>query len=73
MYTRGLDRMMKRAGRAVIPIGLPAPTTAMPVTKEDAYTTMIAAFDGSDGTQASSWFGNAGQDQSKDEDGNRRL
>jgi hypothetical protein len=63
MFVANAARMRKvRIDGLDVPIGLPVPGGMVSVTPETPYQTGIAAFDGSDGTQAAAWFPNAGTD-----------
>ena len=65
MFVADRSRMRKvRADGLDLPIGLPAPAAAPVVAPGNLYTTGIAAFDASDGTEGVTWTGTAGTDQS---------
>lgn len=67
------DRLkMRKAGLATtgsLPIGLPAPSAAPLTTINATFSTPIAAFDASDGSQAASWSKFAGLDDTRNASG----
>jgi len=66
MFVADRSRMRKvRADGLDLQIGLPAPSAAPTVVPGNLYTTGIAAFDATDGTQAVNWIPTAGQDRSE--------
>lgn len=63
MFVADRSRMRKvRADALDLPIGLPAPGAAPTAAFANLFTTSIAAFDTSDGTEAAQWTGTAGED-----------